>query len=292
MWYPAIIEFCKSNDLTVTTLFFLVGLPDVQNSPWAQRFKRGGFPEKNVQERLSWLTELSLFEDISPISDDFLFYKDLFDDFITTTQPEQKKPLLSSLLEKATSLIYLGKPIPKRVRNRQKDQIKAIAKSNGTPVPQPELPKPEIAIEEIKQSTEQLPIVQNFDQTITVVLPVNVAYKLLLAGIAAVESQKIDGVEHILTPENFCQFDGTITKEDLAQTKRLMTLLRGRLAFISQLADDSLIDHAHKFLQNEFDELYYILQILGDKMPLVAAREMEKKRQENEKLKKLLGGKK
>lgn len=316
MWYPTILDFCKSQKITVTTLFFLVGIPDLQNTAWINRFKRGVLPEKQIRERIFWLTELPLFEDIPEITKEFQQYKEEFLAWLTETNLEDKKIYYSLLEEKAATLIYGGKPIPKRIRTRDANSPSKISSihspSHGKPAEEkkksssvPDLDmlpmtnstqKVEMILEPMQpvvSATTELPIAAEttLEKMLTVTIPFEIAQKLLLAGIAAVTSQTIDGVDHILTPENFLQFQAAPTKADVDQTKRLITQLRGRLAFISQLTDSHVIDMVHRDLKKEIDELTYTLTILGDKMPLVAAQDMEKKRQEQEKLKKLLGGK-
>lgn len=104
-------------------------------------------------------------------------------------------------------------------------------------------------------------------------------YDRLLAGVAELRDQNLDGVRFVLTKRNFRRIKGVVTKEEIGDTKLLIEELRRRLNLLTQNDDEEIRAKCYQALGRELDELFLVCRLIQEVVPTAAAEEIDRLRQ-------------
>lgn len=104
-------------------------------------------------------------------------------------------------------------------------------------------------------------------------------FELLFSGVATFRDQQEDGVPFILTADNFRRLKGEVSPAWFADTVRLIRVLRQRITLLLQHVDPDVRGDAMSQMAEELDELFLLLERLGEVEPLGAAQELQSRRQ-------------
>ncbi len=100
-------------------------------------------------------------------------------------------------------------------------------------------------------------------------------YDRLLAGVAELHDQNLNGVRFVLTAKNFRHLKGVVTKEEMQDTKLLIEELRRRFTLLAQIEDEDIRAKCHVALGTELDELFLAYRVFKEVIPTAALSEID-----------------